>query len=447
MTNIREILRVSLPLVASTASFTVMTFTDRMFLSWYGPDAIAASVPASILSFTAICFFLGTGQYVNVLIAQFYGAAKNDDVARSFWQGIYFTLASALIIILLIPVGNFVLDNSGHSSQVIIQEKAYFEILMWGGGLVVLVGVLSSYFSGRSVTKIVMYLSSAGAAINILLNYLLIFGNMGLPELGIRGAGIATVSANAIVAVFYIILIYFGRDRLLIPVHRLFHFNGKIFSKLIRFGAPNGFQFFIDIASFSVFIFLIGLQGDHVLAASNIVLSIDMFAFMPMVGIGSATSILVGQYMGRKEMETVISITHDTMKLVAVYGVGLGLMFFFMPEFFMQFFQSEDLLTSDKITAAAIPLFKILPVFLMADSVAIIFGSALAGTGDTKFKMWFSVFLACLFFVPGQILILKVFLLPAVIGWAWSTVYLWVMGIVFWIRFRSGKWRKIEVIS
>ena len=190
-----EILRVSLPLVASTASHTVLTFTDRMFLAWYSPTAIAASVPASLLSFTFTCFFLGTGQYVNVLIAQFFGAKQDEDLARSLWQGIYFSIVSAFLIILFIPLGLLIINNSGHSLAVIVEEKAYFQILMFGGGLIVMNAVLASFFSGRSRTKIVMYLSLMGAVLNIILNYILIFGKLGFPAMGIRGAGIATIIA------------------------------------------------------------------------------------------------------------------------------------------------------------------------------------------------------------------------------------------------------------
>ncbi|MCP4755581.1 MAG: MATE family efflux transporter, partial [Proteobacteria bacterium] len=310
-----EILRVTLPLVAATASHTILTFTDRVFLSWYSPTAIAAAVPASILSFTFTCFFLGTGQYVNVLIAQFFGAKQNEDLARSLWQGIYFTLLSAVIIILFIPLGFFIIEHSGHSPAVIAEEKAYFGILMFGGGFIVMGAVLSSFFSGRSLTKVVMYLSVMGAAINIVLNYVLIFGKLGFPGMGIRGAGIATITASGVVVFSYVVLILIGKDRHQFPVTRLIGFNKRIFLKLIRFGVPNGFQFFIDLATFSAFIFLIGLQGDAILAASNIVLSVNMLAFMPMLGIGQATSILVGQYMGRKKPDIGISVTYRSLKL------------------------------------------------------------------------------------------------------------------------------------
>ena len=447
MGNYREILKVALPLVASTTSHTIMTFTDRMFLSWFSPAAIAASVPGSILSFTFICFFMGTGQYVNVLVAQFYGADRKEDLARSLWQGIYFALLTAVIVVLCTPFGLYIIDHSGHSQQVIVEEKAYFSILMYGGGLLVMTAVLGGYFSGRSKTKIVMYLSFLGAALNIVFNYVLIFGKLGFPAMGIRGAGIATVSASAFVALAYIALILTGKDRHLYPVTRLTGFNRTIFTKLFRFGAPNGFQFFIDLVTFTAFIFLIGLQGDTILAASNIVLSVHMLAFMPMVGLGQAIGILVGQCMGRREPDVAVVITRRALKMAALYCVSTGIAFYFFPHFFIGLFRGDNASAYDAIQAAAIPIFKMLPAFILCDCFANIYGGALGGVGDTRFKMWIMIVVAVFVFTPGEILILGYWQLHAVYGWLYCTFYIFLFGLALYIRFRQGKWRKIDMVS
>ena len=442
-----QILKVSLPLVASTTSHTVMTFTDRMFLAWYSPATIAAAVPASILSFTFICFFMGTGQYVNVIVAQFFGAKHSEDLARSLWQGTYFALVAAFIIMLCTPLGAFIIEHSGHSPEVIAEEQAYFRVLMFGGGLLVMTAVLGSYFSGRSQTKVVMYFSFMGAVLNILFNYILIFGKLGFPAMGIRGAGIATVSASAFVVCAYVILILTGRDRHEYPVTRLIGFDKRIFLKLIRFGAPNGFQFFIDLSTFSVFIFLIGLQGDTMLAASNIVLSVDMLAFMPMVGLGQAIGILVGQCMGRRQPEIAVTVTHKALLMAASYGVLTGILFFSFPQFFIGFFRGEDPASYDAIQMAAIPIFRILPVFLLCDCFANMYSGALGGVGDTRFKMWTMILLSVFLFAPGEVLILGYWKLSAVYGWLHCTLYIFIYGSVLYLRFRQGKWRDIDMIS
>ena len=443
----REILVVAIPLVISSATHTVLTFTDRMFLSWYSADCIAASGPASILSYAIICFFMGTGAYTTALIAQFYGANKTLRITRSLWQGIYFGLISSVFIVLLIPVGRMVINNSGHDSRVISLEISYFTILMYGGGLVVIGTTLSSFFSGQGRTKVIMFITFVSALINILLDYILIFGKLGFPALGIVGAGIATVISHAIVIAILACLVFQKKYRKKFRVHKLYQFNIKIFMKLISFGSPEGFHYFVDIAGFSVFIFFIGSYGSVALAASNIAIFVDMMAFMPMIGIGMATTILVGQYIGKNKKHIAVTVTNNSMKITLIYGTFIGCLFWFFPEFFINFFKGNDESTFSQIASNAIPIFKILPFFLMADSLNIIFGSALSGAGDTKFKMVTASLIVLFLFVPEEFLILKIWEMPVVYGWWWCTFYLLVMGLVYLFRFRQGAWKRISIIS
>ena len=201
--SIKEILTVAFPLIIASATHTVLTFTDRMFLSWYSADCIAASGPASILSYSFICFFIGTGTYLNTIIAQYSGAKKRFYITKALWQGIYFGLLSSAAIVMLIPAGNMFIAHSEHGKQVIILEKSYFSLLMYGGGLAVMGSVFSSFFSGRGRTRPVMIITLISTTINILLDYILIFGKFGFPALGIVGAGIATLLSHSIALILF----------------------------------------------------------------------------------------------------------------------------------------------------------------------------------------------------------------------------------------------------
>ena len=348
---------------------------------------------------------------------------------------------------MLIPVGNMLIDHSEHGKQVIILEKSYFSLLMYGGGLVVMGTVFSSFFSGRGRTRPVMIITLISTIINILLDYILIFGKFSFPALGIVGAGIATLLSHSFVLILFAYLIFQKKYRKRFRIHRIWQFDKKIFMKLIKFGIPEGFHYFVDIAGFSVFIFFIGSYGSIELAASNIAIFVDMMAFMPMVGIGISTSILVGQYIGKNKKDVSIVITNNSMKITAMYGTCIGLLFWFFPEFFVNFFKGKDADTFSLITSSAIPIFHILPFFLMADSLHIIFGSALSGAGDTKFKMVAAALLVFLLFIPGEFFILKIWKLPVSYGWWWCTLYLLVIGVIYLLRFRQGQWRSIDMIS
>lgn len=442
----REILMIAFPLIASHASHTVLTFTDRMFLSWHSPHSIAASGPAAILSFTIICFFKGVSSYVSTLIAQNYGAKKTSRISKSLWQGLYFSAMSAVALVALIPVGNFIIRHSGHGEDVIELEIRYFSILMFGGGLVVLEGALASFFSGLGRTKVIMYIWVAGALINIGLDYILIFGKLGLPELGITGAGIATVSTQFIIAVIYFALIFQKSHRIRFRIHKLRQFNKELFFKLIKYGVPEGTRYFLDIAGFSAFLFFVGTHGDVELAASTMTIFVDMMAFMPMLGIGIATSILVGQYIGKGKKDVAVIVTKNSVKISAIYGAIIGSLFWFYPELFINIFKGDDAESFAMVSAAAIPIFKILPFFLMADALNIILGAGLSGAGDTRFKVYAALIVSICFFVPGEFLILRHWNMPVTYGWWLASVNLLILGSVYMIRFKQGKWKRIDMI-
>ncbi len=444
--SVKEILLIALPLIASQASHTILTFTDRMFLSWHSSASIAASGPASILSFAIICFFRGTGSYVSPLIAQFCGAKKSAQISKTLWQGVYLFIISSVLIVALIPVGNMIIDHSGHASDVIVQEKIYFDILMYGGGLVVLEAVFASFFSGLGRTKMIMYTWLGGAILNIIFDYILIFGKCGLPAMGIAGAGIGTALTHFIVVIAYCFVIFKKKYRRKYRIHLFWRFNTSLFVKLVRFGTPEGFHFFIDIAGFSAFLFFIGAHGKYALAASTLTIFVDMMAFMPMIGLGIATAVLTGQYIGKKKKGVALLVTSNSMKITAFYGIVIGCLFWFLPDLFINCFKGDDLDAFVQITREAKPLFRILPFFLIIDSIHIIFGAALAGAGDTKYKMYVAALSSTLVFVPGEYFILKYWDLPVVYGWWWSVLHLTIIGVIYLLRFRSQRWRKFDLI-
>ena len=202
----REILVIAWPLILTWVSYTFMVTVSRIFLAHYDLDALSASVPASTLSFTFICLFMGAGNYVGTLVSQYFGANQLDKSAASTWQGIYFSLGSSVAIWLLTPLGVIFLKSSNHGANVIQYEIEYFKILMLGGGLLVLNAAFSSFFSGIGRTTVVMAQSVLLAIVNVGANYAFIFGKAGFPELGIYGAGLATVVANSIEAGVYFII-------------------------------------------------------------------------------------------------------------------------------------------------------------------------------------------------------------------------------------------------
>ncbi|MRR14439.1 MATE family efflux transporter, partial [archaeon] len=125
----REVLKLALPLVLSTGSWSLQQFIDRMFLTWYSQETIAAATPAGILNFTFMSLFIGTASYVGTFVAQYYGAKRYERIGPSLWQGIYIAILGGLVIMGLIPLAWPVFNAIGHDMVVRENEVIFFQYL------------------------------------------------------------------------------------------------------------------------------------------------------------------------------------------------------------------------------------------------------------------------------------------------------------------------------
>ncbi|MFH1124440.1 MAG: MATE family efflux transporter, partial [Pseudomonadota bacterium] len=258
----RQVLAISLPLVASMGSITLMQFTDRVFLANYSVDAIAAALPAGIASFTCIAFFMGVANYTNAFVAQYTGAGALSRVGAALWQGIYFSLFAALFLASLFFLAEPLFTLVGHSPRIQSLEATYFSILTLGAGLVVLSSAMACFYTGRGLTWTVMLVHLAGATVNIPLDYCLINGVGPFPELGIVGAAIATVTSSACIVAILTLLIFSPANRARFGTWESRAFDKDLFARLMRYGLPSGFQFFLEIFGFTFFIQIVGRLGD-----------------------------------------------------------------------------------------------------------------------------------------------------------------------------------------
>ncbi|MBW1722702.1 MAG: MATE family efflux transporter [Deltaproteobacteria bacterium] len=445
----RDVLAISLPLVASMGSLTLMQFTDRVFLANYSINAISAALPAGILSFTAISFFMGVATYTNAFVAQYTGARAYTKVGASLWQGIYFSLFSALFLASLCFVSKQLFNLIGHSPQVRTLEVTYFNILTLGAGLPVLGSALAAFYTGRGLTWTTMAVHMTGAAVNIPLDYCLINGVGPFPELGIVGAGIATVAAYAVIVTVLALLIFSRGNRRTYGTWRARRFDRDLFGRLMRYGLPSGIQFFLEISGFTFFIQMIGRLGDLELAASNIVLSIESLSFLPMVGFHIGNSTLVGQAVGRGNPEDGVYSTSSALHITLFYMMLISAVFLLTPRPLLDLFKdgASSALEYAEISDLGVILLRFVAVFCLFDSLNLIFSGAIKGAGDTRFIMW-TVGAMCL-----GMMIIPTYLAVEVFGgglftvWTIATLYVCALGVAFMLRYKQGKWKEMRVIE
>ena len=444
----REVLVIAIPLILSTATWSIQHFVDRMFLTWYSPEAIAAAMPAGMLNFSMTSIFMGTAGYLSTFVAQYYGAKRYHRIGPVLWQGVYVSLLGGLVIVCAIPFAEPVFSLVGHSPLVQQNEVAYFQILCLGGGAYSASYALSGFFSGRGKTWPVLWVNAATTVVNLVLDYALIFGHWGFPELGIRGAGIATVVAGAFSLVLFFALLCSGSNNDTFHTLKGWRLERDLFVRLLRYGFPSGVQFFLEMAGFTAFVLLVGRLGIASLAATNIAFNINTLAFMPMIGCGIAVSVLVGQYLGGDKPDRARSVVYSGFHLTLAYMLSIAAAYVLVPDVFVApFALRADPGGFSEIYGYSIVLLRFVAVYSVFDTMNIVFCSAIKGAGDTRYVMLITVILSVFVFVLPVYLAVVVFELGLMVAWVFATAYITLLGLIFYLRFLGGKWKTMRVIE
>lgn len=447
--NYREVLNVCLPLVLGMSATTVMEFTDRIFLANYSIEAISAAAPAGITAFLFMAFFGGVGGYSGVFIAQYFGSGANHRIGSVLWQGIYFSLFSGLICWLIAvfatgPIFHF----AGHEDSVRVLEEIYFSILCKGAILHIAAYTLATFFTGRGITRPVMIITLISVVINIPLNFALIFGRWGCPEMGITGAALATVAAWGVNVILLTVLI-FNRENSCFRVFSAFAFDWTLLKRLLRFGVPGSLQFTLDILAFTLFLLLVGRIGTLELAVTNIVISINSVTFMPSMGVSQGISVMVGQALGRQDVEAAKRSVWSAIHMLLCYILVVDLIFIFFPEQILSPFIQAGTTPAEQaaIIDMGVPLLRIIATYILLDGLYMVFSGALKGAGDTRFLMISVGCTAILLFILPVYAGITWFDMGA--GGAWLCVLLFIIGLFLLSagRYLTGKWQKMRVIE
>jgi MATE family multidrug resistance protein len=443
----REVFQVAFPLVISTMSWTVMTFVDRMFLAQYSSVALAASFAAAIVWFDVFCVFMGICSYVNTFVAQYQGDGQPERIGPVVWQGNWLALLTIPMAVIAIFLARPFFESAGHTPDVTEQEIKYFQILCFAGPPLVIAQSQSCFYSGRGLTWVVMLVDLFATVVNLILDWLLIFGYWGFPEMGIEGAGWATVIGFWTKPVIYWYLLRRRQHREVFHTQE-WRLDVPLLRRLVYFGGPGGVQMLLDVTGFTVFVILIGKLGVMEAQATSMAFSINSVSFMPVWGLGIAASIMVGQRLGENRDDLAARATWTTYQIGLAYMACITFLYAAWPDLFIQRFV-DPTLTADYVTRL-MDMSRILLYFVAAynifDATQIIFVSALKGSGDTKFIMFMSLTMATVLAIMSYLAVV-VFKFSVYGCWVLIVVWLIVMAAAYLLRFMTDKWRHMRVIE
>lgn len=443
----KELLALALPMIISTACDGVMTFTDRLFLAKVGSEQMNASLAGGVALQMLTFFFIGLIGYTTALTAQYMGAGEKHNSSRTTFQGIIITLIAWPLIILVKPYLGLLFGWLNTPASQVAYQIEYISVLAWGVVFTLLRHTLSCYFVGIGRTKIVMQATVAAMLTNVVLDYILIFGKLGLPAMGITGAAVATV-AGSVVATIMLFITYLGRkNNQEFSVRKSFRFSAEIMKKLLYYGSPAGFELFLNFIAFFFMIALFQSRGDVASTATTIMFNWDMVSFIPLIGIETSVTSLVGRYMGAGRPQVAHRAALSGIKTGIIYSMLILILFVFIPKTLVLVFEP---VAYSQVFADAIPvavsMIQIAALYVLAEAVVVALVGALRGAGDTHFTMIVSV-IAHWSFVPLLYLCLKVFNMSVSFSWLMLVIFFLIFSSILVWRFRSGKWKKIRVIA
>lgn len=439
----REVMSMSWPIVLGSVSQTAMQFADQVMVAYLGTDALAAAGSAGVWSYTMGCLIFGTVGCVSTFAAQSLGRGEMQHCARYGWQGLYLSCAALVLTVLLWPVSRVFFDTMGHSARVTEFELTYFRIRLLGYAPMAWATALSSFFLAVGRPKIAMYSGIAANIVNIILNYILIFGHFGFPKLGIGGAAIATVVSQALQALV-LMWVFLGREMNgRYGTRRSYAFDPVRMGELVRIGVPSGLTVLMDVANWGIFTsYVVGHFGSVQLAAHNAAVNFMHVAFMPALGLNQGIAAIVGRYVGSGDIVRAKARTYTAMKIAAAYMGLVGLCFGVFGATFMRLFSADP-----AVISLGHILLILAAMFQAFDALNIVTSGALRGAGDTRWMAYLMFFGAYLVFLPLAVVLAWPLGGGAVGAWIGATIYIVGISGFFVMRFRSERWRHIRVFA
>ena len=461
--GIREVWSQAWPTVATMTSYTVMGFVDALMVARLGPLEVAAQGNGGIWSFNPIAFVFGMLTVVNTFVAQNVGAGRRDQTARYGWAGVW--LAVTAWLVLLLPwaaVLPFVFDAAGHEPELVELETEYATILLFGGVLLIAGKAMSHWFFGYQRPGVITISAVAANVVNVLANGILIFGEAGIPELGIpgipgtpalglAGAAIGTVIGTAVEVLVPLVVFLGPRLNREVGSRGNWRPDLRAMRDLLRLGWPASLQFGNEMICWGLFVtVLIGRFGTDHLTAAWAVIRYMHLSFMPAVGFSVATTSLVGKWIGAGRPDIAVSRARIALGLAVGYMSVCAIGFLVFRDSLIGVFVGGDASpeTREAIISIGATMLVWAALFQTMDAVGIVYSGALRGAGDTVWPGVVSSILGWVLLVGfGWFLVEAAPGLSSVGPWIGATAYILAFGLVMAVRFERQKWRGISLVT
>lgn len=381
--DIKMVLKTSMPLIGSMLSGLLMMIVDRIALSRYSELTLAASGPAIYCSITVITFFTALAGITRVFMARAKGRGDKDEMALAALTGIAVSVALALLYLLFSPLLTLLPSLSSRAGEVKALEIEYMRIASLFGMFMIINSGAASIFNGLLKTKVTFIVALAGNIINAIFTVALVFGYAGLPELGMRGSAYGTLIAATCCSLGYLLLLI--KTNPFNPLTKgkaLF----RLSLKLLKIGVPSAAAQTMDEAAQAAFVWIVGGVGISGLAANNVGLAVNYLIIIPLVGLGIGTNILISHRIGSGEPKEGWRVIKAAICISTLYILIVALLELLFTPLIVLPFVGKDL---DNVTLQlSYSVVKVLFTYAIAFAISIIMSGALEASGKTGSIFW-----------------------------------------------------------
>ncbi|WP_350333513.1 MATE family efflux transporter [Coralliovum pocilloporae] len=390
--HVKSTLALGIPLVGSHLAQMLTNTTDIVMVGWYGVDELAAVVLATSVFFTV--FIVGSGFAFAVLptVANAVGANDETSVRRAVRMGFWLSMIYCALVMPPLWFVESILNLLGQEPRISAMAQDYMRIAQWSMIPALLIMVLKSYLSALERAQIVLWATVAGAVANGLANYAFIFGNWGAPEMGLRGAAVATLITTSLS--FLMLWLYAARHPVLQKYdlfRRLWRSDWPAFREIYKLGWPIGLTLLAETGLFAAASLMMGWIGVRELAAHGIVLQIASIAFMIPLGLSNVATIRAGHALGRRDIPNLVRGSW----VVGAVGLSIALcslsLFLLIPETLIGLFLDKADPEAPAIVAYGLVLILAAAAFQIVDSMQVITLGLLRGIKDTSVPMALAV--------------------------------------------------------
>ncbi|TCL08964.1 MATE family multidrug resistance protein [Shimia isoporae] len=384
--HVRALLRIGLPLIGGHIAQFGIGLTDTVMLGWYSVEALASVVIGS--SFFFVLFILGSGFAIAVMPLVAEADAQDDQILlrRVTRMGLWLSVIFGVLLLPLFFASAPILLALKQEPEVAELAQIYLRVAGFGLTPALLVMVLKSYLAALERTRVVFWVTVAAVPVNAVVNYALIFGNWGFPEMGVQGAAVASIIVQFVSLGG--VVIYAVQA---LPEHALFQRiwrpDWEVFARVFRLGLPIGLTNLAEVSLFTASSVMMGWLGTIQLAAHGIALQLASLAFMLHLGLSNAATVRVGNAMGRRDANHMARGAKVAIAMSMVFACVAVAVFVIFPEPLLGAFIKPDEPERDAILAAGVSLLYMAALFQFMDGAQVLALGLLRGVQDTRGPM------------------------------------------------------------